>query len=93
MGAQNRREEVRREDKQSFGRGASREKREEERRRAVEEDREVDKRGQAIIHRKMRVPWPPQSSEFTEARKTQRCSAKKKSSRGHVKQFQNRRFG
>ena len=54
MGAQNRREEVRREDKQSFGRGASREKREEERRRAVEEDREVDERGQARIHRKMR---------------------------------------
>ena len=52
--AQNRREEVRREDKQSFGRGASREKREEERRRAVEEDREVDKRRQAAIRRKLR---------------------------------------
>ena len=54
MGAQNRREEVRREDKQSFGRGASREKREDKRRRAVEEDHEDDKQGQAIIHRKIR---------------------------------------
>ena len=54
MKAQNRREEVRREDKQSFGRGASREKREDKRRRAVEEDQEDDKQGQAIINRKIR---------------------------------------
>ena len=79
MGAQNRREEVRREDKQSFGRGASREKREEERRRAVEEDHEEDKQEQATIHRKKYgVPWPPQSSEFTEALKTQLFLANKK---------------
>ena len=79
MGAPHRREEVRREDKQSFELPRKKKKKEvrAERSEKKREEEPWKKNAKKINEDKQEsivkcgVPWPPQSSEFTEARKTQ----------------------